>query len=515
MASVKTGQWKIWVGVGAAVIVVIGLSLAWDPMQRRSQLNALDACQAEKRIAESRDLAKRFAITWAAEHVRDAILTGRGTFEARVVLAATGHHRDLLVRMLDVAEATTAQRCEVATALLADWPDEPSRAPLLPAVVGTWVTTPTTDPELAKQAMLLLVAAASDGADAMLAGVAVNPQMDSAKAIEAVICACELGRRNPTLGRTLDALRGPHRAAILAAPTAIEAIRLAAQPGDAAALLAMLGEADAQQLAIAALSGPRFTLAGDAAARTTFAAQLARFLAPDTKPAVLAGALLVVRRQRLSEAQPDLLKLLPRLSRDLPPGLDFKEVAELYGHLLISMQTPEQAARAEQMIVALTTAITNPETRPFAAAAMSTVSEAGIAALRPALDVLAAQSANDDNCRKALARLVGTVYQRTDIVSLAERTTWTSVITKDSKRRARYNAMHAWMDANRADTSARNDNATLARAKAELSSYRDELRGWLEAKDPPPIGLSPTSIAEFSHDVQLMLKSVLSSSGKL
>ena len=226
---------------------------------------------------------------------------------------------------------------------------------------------------------------------------------------------------------------------------------------------------------------------------------------------MLAGALRVAKRQRLIEARGRLLALLPRLAAK-PAGLDRGELAELYGRALISTATDASTAAAEEVVAALAARLAEPVSRGLAAAALAKVQESSLPALRSALTALAAQS-GDAVCLEALATVVGKTYNRDDIVAAAGRTGWAAVLASDAKRKARYDAMLAWLAAHGEDTTVRAGQQKLAAARAELGRYRDELRTWQDPRNLPPMGLTRALIEKLAIRVNMVLGMVNKATG--
>ncbi len=496
-------------GAALALIAVIALSAAWNPMKRSRQLAALDACRDPAQLEAALELASQFASEWGerSDYVVAAITSGRGPFEARVRLCRAGKHLRLLAQMLGDDQLTPAQRGLVCAALSELWPDDgsgPGVSPSLPA----WALDPASDPALAEPALRLLVAMAPLDAEVHLSRAAADGNLSDERAVSvAVSLGLLLEKRNLGVAPLLTALGGAHRAALLASAPVAEVVRNNALPADAGKLLALLEKPDSVALGLAGLGGKRFQLSdSDGKERAELAQQLAPFLVADQDDAVLAGALLVVHRQRLIGSASQVIALLPRLATRRPAQLSKDDLADLLARSLVSARTPEAATVAGQMITALTEALDRTETRVLAIVALSRVQEASIPALRIALDGLAAYG---DDGAAALGILVGTVYKRDDIVTAARRGSWSTVLAEDRRKRARYEGIQRWLADHGAESNARVDSEVMAANKAELGRMRDEIRGWSESNQPLPLGVTKASLDDLANKVQVLLYSVL------
>jgi hypothetical protein len=495
----RTMRW-VMIGGGVAVAGLVALGLAWGPMQRSSQLGALDAATGDA----AREQARAFAAAWPDEHVRTAVLTGRGPAEARIVLCREARLLDLLGLLLDDRNLTPAARGEACAALADLWPED-GKGPRLPAELAKWATSDESDPALYGPATRLLGVAQPPGCQEALGRAAGDVRLPAERAVAAAgVLAAIVQQRGEGLARLTDALAGPHRASLLAAKAVEEAVRSQSTPAYADRLFALLAQEDSRPLALAGLSGPRFEVAAtDTAARTAFAARLAPFLAASNPDAVLVGALQVAKRQRLYEAHVQLLALLPRLAQELPAGITRDEVADLYGRAVVQVANPGATAGAETIVAGLSAALADAKVRELAAASLGRVQSAEVAALRPALDRLA--SHKDAACVAALNTLVASVYGRDDIVGAAKSRGWAAVLAEDGKRRARYDAMQAWISAHGDETTVRAGREVLAANRKELFSMRDEVATWLSSKEPTPLGLTRAKFDALSNQINLMI----------
>lgn len=496
-------------GLAVLLIGIIALSAAWSPMQRSSQLAALDACRSPERIDEAIRLAQAFSAKWGerSEHVSTAISTGRGPVEARIQMCRDGKFLKLLAQLLGDEKLSPEQRGMVCAALSELWPDDgsgPGVSPGLPA----WALNSDSPPALSGPALRLLVAMATPDAEANLSRAAADGKLPAERAVAiAVALGHVLEKRNLGVKPLLTAFAGAHRAALLASPAVAECVRMNAQPADAPVLLALLTKPDSVAIGLAGLGGKYFQIAeGDAKARAELTAQLAPFLAVDKEDAVLAGALLVVHRQRLIGARSQVIALLPRLAKRRPEQLPKEDLAELLGKSLISSKTPEAATAAEEMVTALTEALDNAGTRNLAIVALSRVQDPNVAALRPALDGLAGFG---DDGAAALDILVTKVYGREDIAKAGRSRGWSAVLAEDRRKRARYDAIQRWLADHGGENNARVESTVMAANKAELGRMRDELRGWSESKDPLPLGVTKPGLDALANKVQILLNMVI------
>ncbi len=496
-------------GLAVLLIGILVLSAAWNPMQRSSQLAALDACRSPERIEDAIGLAQEFSRTWGerSEYVATAIITGRGPVEARIQMCRDGRFLKLLAQLLSDEKLTPEQRGMVCAALSELWPDDgsgPGVSPGLPA----WALNTDSPPALSGPALRLLVAMATPDAEANLSRAAADGKLTTERAIAiAVALGHVLEKRNLGVKPLLTALAGAHRAALLASPAVAECVRANAQPADAAALLALLASPDSVAIGLAGLGGKHFQIAeGDAKARADLTAELVPFLAPDKDDAVLAGALLVVHRQRLIGARTQVIALLPRLAKRRPEQLSKEDLADLLGKSLVSSKTPEAATAAEEMVAALTEALDNVATRNLAIVGLSRVQDPNITALRPALDGLAGFG---DDGAAALDILVTRVYGREDIAKAGRSRGWSAVLAEDRRKRARYDAILRWLADHGDENNARVDSAVMAANKAELGRIRDEIRGWGESKDPLPLGVTRPTLDALANKVQILLNMVI------
>ena len=502
--SSKRGPILIIAGVAVLLIGCLAVAAAWGPMQRSSQLAALDACRSPERIEEALRLAQAFSARWGerSEHVAEAIASGRGPVEARIQMCRDGRFIALLARLLPDEQLTPAQRGMVCAALSELWPDDDG--PELPPRLADWALAADAPPPLSTPALRLLVAASPPEAEAGLARAAADGSLPPERAVAIAVALGEvLERRNLGVRPLLTALGGAHRGALLASPAVAECVRRNAQPGDAAALLDLLGQPDGVALAIAGLGGRNFTVGdGDAQARSSLTAQLAPFLVPGQEDVVLAGALQVVHRQRLLGLRTQVIALLPRLAQRRPEQLPKDDLVDLLGRSLISSRTPEAAAAAEEMVTALSGALDQAGTRNLAIVALSRVQDPHVAALRPALDALA--GCGEDGTA-AVDILVTKVYGREDVARAGRSRGWGTILAEDRRKRARHDGMVRWLAQHGEENNARVDPAVLAANQKELGRMRDELRGWLESKDPPPLGLDRGRVEALVNKVQTLL----------
>jgi hypothetical protein len=496
-------------GFGLALVAIIALAMAWKPMQRSNQLAALDACRAPERAEEAHRLALAFAQEWGprSEHVVAAIISGRGSFEARLDLCRAGGHLHLLAQMLGDDKLTPAQRGLGCAALSEMWPEDgggPDAPPSLPA----WALAPEADPALAGPALRLLVAIAAPDTDAHLARAAADGRISAERAVAAAIALCSvIDKRGGGVSALVTALDGPHRATLLALAPITACVRNNATPADTAKLVALFDKPDSLALGLAGLGGKRFQLSdGDSKARAELLAQIAPFLVPTADDALLAGALQVVHHHRLIGARNRVIALLPRLAKRRPAQLSKDDLVDLLGKSLVSARTPESAAAAEEVVTALADALDKADTRSLAIVALSRVQEQNVAALRSALDGLAGYG---EDGAAALDILVGKVYDREDLVQASKSKGWSKILSEDRRKRARYDAIGRWLAEHAEETTARSEGAVIAANKAELGRMRDEVRGWLEAKDPLPIGIAKAKVDELANRVQLMLNMVI------
>lgn len=497
-------------GVAVCLALAVAIAVAWGPMQRSSQLAALDACREAGQIDEARRLGTAFANTWPGEPVRRAVADGRGPVEARIAMAATGRHLDLLAQLLETAGLSSAQRGEACAALADVWPAE--NGPRPPAAVAAWAVDPEAGPELHVPALRLVQCAAPEGAEAALAQAIADPRLPGPRAAAAAAAlAALIDRRGEGLARLLDGLRGPHRATLLAEPAVSASVAANAMPAYTQRLLALLAEEDARLLALAGLSGPRFEL--PPAERAGFGATLAPFLAPQAPDAVVGAALRVVRRQRLHQALPQLLALLPRVAARAPAGWDAEQLADLYGRAMVSTQSPDAAAAAEAMVAGLAAAIPDPAAWPLAASALGRVQDGRVPGLRRALDALAVREA-EPACAAALATLVRSALGRDDIVVAAKARGWARLLADDNRRYARFREMEGWIDAHKDETTVRSEKAVLLANKAELERMRTEVRGWLAGAEPAPLGLSKPRFEELEKRIEAMWSMVHKASAR-
>lgn len=496
-------------GLGVALIGILVLAAAWGPMQRSSQLAALDACRSPERIEEAIRLAQAFSVKWGerSEHVANAIATGRGPVEARIQMCRDGKFLKLLAQILGDEKLTPAQRGMVCAALSELWPHDGSGPGVSPGLAA-WALNSDSPPELSTPALRLLVAMSTPDAETNLSRAAADGKLPPERAVAiAVALGHVLEKRNLGVKPLLTALAGAHRAPLLASPAVAECVRMNAQPADAAALLALLDKPDSVAIGLAGLGGRNFVLGeGDAKARAELTAQLVPFLAPDKDDAVLAGALLVVHRQRLIGARAQVIALLPRLAKRRPEQLPKEDLADLLGKSLISSKSPEAATAAEEMVAALTEALDSVATRNLAIVALSRVQDPNVAALRPALDGLAGFG---DDGAAALDILVTKVYGREDIAKAGRSRGWSATLAEDRRKRARYDAIVRWMAEHGAENNARVDPAVMAANKAELGRMRDEIRGWSESKDPLPLGVTRSALDSLANKVQILLNMVI------
>jgi len=497
-----------------ALIVVVAIAAAWGPMQRSSQLAALDACREPGRVEESLRLARNFAQVWGprSEHVVQAVDAGRGPVEARIELCRLGALRLQLAGMLSDKSLTPTQRGLVCAALSEQWPVG-GTGPTVPDALADWALAVESDPALAEPALRLLTTAAPSGCEGRLANAASDGRLPAPRAVAA---AAALGlvieRRGGGVAELLGSLKGPHRAALLATSHLTATVTAQALTADAPRLIALLATKDAAALGLAGLAGKRLLISeNDAATRTSLAASLAPFLDPAGDDVLLGATLQVVRQQRLYEARARVLPLIHRLASKRPAGLSGDELTELLGRSMISSRAPAATAAADEVVAALAAAVETEATRVLAAVALSKVQEPSLISLRLAMDELAAQS-HTGACAQALDVLIGNLFARPDLVKLAAKGTWGAVLTDDRRRRARYEGIQRWIAEHGEETTVRTEKARIIANKEELHRMRDEIRVWQESKTPLPIGVSASNIAELGNQVQLMLNMVLKAS---
>jgi len=319
-------------------------------------------------------------------------------------------------------------------------------------------------------------------------------------------------RRGGGVTELVGALKGSHRAALLASTALTNTVSDQALTADAPQLIALLASKDGAALGLAGLAGKRLQISeGDVATRTSLAAGLAPFLYPAGDDILIGAALQVVRRQRLYEARVQVLSLIPRLASKRPAGLLSDELAELLGRSMISSRSAASTAAADEVVAALAAAVEPQATRVLAAVALSKVQEPSLISLRLAMDELGAQ-AHTGACSQALDVLVGNLFARPDLVKAAAARSWGVMLTDDRRRRARYDGIQRWIVEHGEETTVRTEKSVIAANKQELHRMRDEIRGWQDAKTPLPIGVSASNIAELGNQVQLMLNMVLKAS---
>ena len=499
--------------IAGGLILVVGLgvigALAWGPFQRSRQLAAIDASRDTGNLAMGRQLAAAFAQEWGprSPFVIAAITEGHGSLEARIDWCRLGHHLALLLPLVDRSELTTAQRGLLCGALAELWNSDDGDAKL-PRSVSLWALDPATEAELAEPALKLLVAASGAEAAGQLALALVQSRLSPERlsAVTAALCVV-VERQGKGVAALLTAMNGPQREKLLGSAEFAHCVGDNAQPMDAANLLGLLAKPDSQAIALAGLGGKRFVVSdSDSKARATVTAQLLPFLSAATPDAAVSGALVVCHRQHLLGAHGAIIALLPRLGKTPPAQISADDVADLLGKTLVTTKTPEAALVAETMVVALSKAVSQPDTKALAIRALSRVQYQNIAALRPALAVLAEQGPEGAT---ALNLLVGKVYSRDDIVKAAQSRGWTSVLVDDQRKRTRFDTITRWLSDHADETNARISRTVLAENKAELSRQRDELNTWVESKQPLPIGIAKRDLEQLSDSVRTMLSSVI------
>ncbi len=500
------------IGVGVVVILggVLGGALAWGPLQRSRQLAAMDACRAGGRSEEGRQLAIAFATQWGAHsiHVHEAITGGRGPLAARIELCSAGGHVLLMAGMLHDQQLTPAERGQLCTSLVEVLSDtDLSTDKELMRALPAWALAADSEPALAAPALRLLVAIAGPDAQVQLARAAVSA-VPSERALAAVLALCQvIERRGGGISSLLSILDGPQRAAVLSAPQVAECVRNSALPSDSSRLAILLGQADSLSLALAGLGGTRFHLAdADQAGRAELSKHLLPYLTPTTADEALAGALLVVHHQRLIGTRTQVITLLPRLAQSRPPTLPADDLNDLLGRSLVNPTTPETTAAAEAMVTALTAALAVPETKSLAISALARVQFQNLAAVRVALDKLAECGPEGI---AAVTLLVGKVYSREDIAKAGQTRGWAVVLADDRRKRARFDAIGQWLSDHAEETTARTTAKVMAANKAELGKMRDELQGWIDTKQPTPIGVTTKDLEHCAENVRLMLSSVI------
>jgi hypothetical protein len=415
-----------------------------------------------------------------------------------------------LADLLRDVSLSPAQRGMVCDALASIWPDE--RAPRLPDQLPAWALAADAPAEQHGPALRLLIAAAPSGIDSELVKAATDPALSGDRAIAAAMGLMALSeRKNAGVSGILVALEGPHRATLLGHPALVQQLPDLAVLSDGNRMLVLLDKPDSSPLGLSCFAGKRFQLPppSDAKLRATVAERLARFLAPESDDAVLKPALAVVRRQQLVEAKPQLLALLPRLSSRPPEGVTAKDAAEIIGRAIVNTKTPVGLAAAEDLVASLAKALDDAATRDLAAASLGRFPEAGVKTLRKALDALAVHADTSKPCAEALEALLEGPYGRADIASAGQRRGWKKTLDDDNAKRASLDAIEQWLDEHKDETSVRTDQKIIAANKKRLGDMRDELRGWMESKDPLPLGLTKAQLDELANRVSLMLQMTL------
>lgn len=504
----KRRQMKVMALLGlGAVVIIVGIA-SLNPWLRSRQLAAIDAASGDA----ARQLAAAFAAEWGARstYVLRAVGERRGPLEARIEWCVQGRLVTELADLLRDVSLTPAQRGMACEALVTIWPDE--RQPRLPDQLPAWATGADSPPEQHGPALRLLIAAAPSGADSELVKGATDAALSSERAIAAAMGLIALSeRKNAGVSGILVALEGPHRASLLAHPALVQALPDLAVLSDGNRMLALLDKPDSSPLGLMCFAGKRFQLPppSDAKLRATVAERLARFLAPESDDAVLKPALAVVRRQQLVEAKPQLLALLPRLSSRPPEGVTAKDAAEIIGRAIVNTKTPAGLAAAEDLVASLAKALDGADTRDLAAASLGRFPDAGVKALRKALDALAVHADASKPCAEALEALLEGPYGRADIASAGQRRGWKKTLDDDNAKRASLDAIEQWLEEHKDETTVRTDQKIIAANKKKLGEMRDELRGWMESKDPLPLGLTKAQLDELSNRVNLVLQMTL------
>lgn len=515
----KTGLSKqqiIWIAAGGGVLVVglMILAMSWGSIQRSGQLSALDACRDPAQVEQARALARAFAETWGprSNYVADAIRAGRGPVEARIEMCRAGEHLSLLAAMMQDESLQPAQRGLICAALSEMWPKD-GTGPAVTSSISSWALGPEADPVLSEPALRLMVAMATSEAPELLARGASDARLPADRAMK---IALGLGRVVDRLGNgvkpLLLAFGGAHRAVLLQSEQLQDVVRAQAMNSDLDGLYPLLDKPDSLLVGLAGLGSKRVQVSDkDVAQRQALADKLKPLLVAGSSDPVLAGALQVVRRQRLVECRTQVLGLMVRLAKQRPPQLSAEDLADLLGRSLVHTQSPEATAAAEEMVIGLTAALDRDATRVLAAVALSKVQEGGLESLRLALDELATYT-GDDACAIALEVLIDGVYGRKDLIQAARKRGWGPLLADDRRKRGRYESIRTWLKEHGDETTVRSDKAVIDANRATLGKMRDELRVWGESSDPPPIGLSKPKIDELANQVQLMLNMVIKAS---
>jgi hypothetical protein len=515
----RTGLSKqqiIWIAAGGGVLVValMILAMSWGSIQRSSQLSALDACRDPAQVELARTLARRFADTWGpqSKYVDEAIAAGRGSVEARIELCRAGGLLSRLSAMMQDESLQPAQRGLICAALSEMWPEN-GTGPAVTSSISSWALGPEADPVLSEPALRLMVTMATSESPELLARGASDARLPPDRALSIALgLGRVVDRQGSGVKPLLLAFGGAHRAILLQSEPLQDVVRAQAMNTDLGDLYPLLDKPDSLLVGLAGLSSKRVQVSDkDVAQRQVLVDRIKPLLVAGSADPVLAGALQVVRRQRLLECRTQVLGLLVRLAKQRPPQLSAEDLADLLGRSLIHTQSPEATAAAEEMVAGLSAALDRDATRTLAAVALSKVQEPSLDALRFALDELALHT-NEDACAFALEDLIKGPYGRKDLIQAAQKRGWAPLLADDRRKRGRYESIRTWLKEHGDETTVRTDKAVIDANRATLGKMRDELRVWTESSDPLPIGLTKSKLDEMANQVQIMLNMVLKAS---
>lgn len=501
-----------WI-IGAVVVVVIAVVIAYAPVRRALLLSELDGATG----AVANEAADRwFAFEQRRESaLRTLIARNHGPFSAQLHLVRSAESVAAATALAERGDLDDAQLAETLTTATEVFATERHRNERRPRELATWAESHD-DRTVANAALGLQVRFAAAGTDkeatsALLARIAGDPAQDPLRS-QAALDGLATLVDSDTLGHALGLLRGGAADLVLAHAGIGAAIRSNARAGHLVELLGLLDHPNEGVRALSLDCMARLTLPDntDPAQRRDLGIRVGSKLVATTPKRELAAALQAVKSLRLAGASEAVLGLAAQRDALGLPGIDDAFWIQCLGDAFI-FTTPEAARQlSEQLISRLAELVNDDAMRPIAAGALGRIRDPNFINLRAGLDALAAHL-DEPACREALTTLVDKTYGRDDVLKVCgdDPAAWQSFLAKDRPRFIRIADIRAYVDANRGSQRISDGKQKLGEVKDFLDKARDELQVWLDDKSfVAPLGLTQSQIESLFRDVQELNVSV-------
>ncbi len=501
-----------WI-IGAVVVLAIAGAIAYGPVRRSMLLSTLDSAEGAAAI-EAADQWFTFE-NRRESALRTLISSNRGPFAAQLYLAKSAQSLATIVALIERGDLTTEQLAETLNTGVEIFSNDRDAKVRQPRGLAEWAEKHE-DRAVANAALALLVRFAAVDVDrektsALLARIAADPAQDPLRS-EAALNGLATLLNNATLGHALGLLRGSAVDLVLAHEGLLAAIRSNVRAGHIVELMGLLDNEHEGVRALALACMARITLpeSTDPALRRDLGARVAAKLVASTPAKELAAALLAVKNLRLVGASDAVLALAAQRETLALPGIDDSFWIFCLGEAFILTKPESARITSEAIIARLAESVNDPALRPIAAGALGLIRDPGFLSLRPGMDALAAHL-DDPVCFTALTTLVGKTYGRDDVLKACgdDPQRWAAFLAQDRPRFLRLAEMRTFVDANRSTQRISDGKAKLGVIKDFLDKAREELQGWLDAKDfVAPLGLTRNQVDGIFKSVQELNVSV-------